>query len=118
MTERVKEIVIIMIIILGLFAGACLIAGWMGEDIEAKNIALCPSDETLNIDYGKGLSVRFKEPNESTIKEVIKVNQEIETLEVKIKEKNRILQELCEPNEPIEAQIAERDYRAMKENAK
>ena len=76
MTERVKEVVIIMVIILGLFAGACLIAGWMGEDLEAKNIAVCPSDEYVH---------NYK---------------------------------VSEPNDPIEAQIAERDYRAMKENAK
>ena len=80
MTERAKELVIIMVIILVLFAGvylgAYLIAGWVEEDLEAKNIAVCPSDEYVH-NY-----------------------------------------EVSEPNDPIEAQIAERDYRAMKENAK
>ncbi len=50
MTERAKEVVIIMLIILGLFAGACVIAGWMSEDIEAKSIVIYPSDERINFD--------------------------------------------------------------------
>ena len=51
--ERARDFIIIMIIIFGLIAGACVIAGWMREDIEAKSIAIFPSDERV-----------YAEPNE------------------------------------------------------
>lgn len=49
------------------------------------------------LDCGKYI---ITEPNEPTIEDVIKVNQEIEALEEKIKEKDRILQKLSELNDP------------------
>lgn len=45
--ERARDFIIIMIIIFVVFGGAILIAGWMSEDIEAKDIAICPSDERM-----------------------------------------------------------------------
>ncbi len=53
--ERARDFIIIMIIILGLMAGACLIAGWMSEDIEAKSIAISnelTDSQIAERDYG------------------------------------------------------------------
>ncbi len=53
--ERAKEFIIIMLLIFGLIAGACVIAGWMSEDIEAKSIAISnePIDSQIaERDYG------------------------------------------------------------------
>lgn len=51
MKKRLIEIAIIMILILGITTGAFLIAGWMSDDIEAKSIARCPSDERVYFDF-------------------------------------------------------------------
>lgn len=39
--EKSKEYIAILIIIFGLLSGAILIAGWMSDDIEAKNVGNC-----------------------------------------------------------------------------
>lgn len=40
------------------------------------------------------------EPNDPNVYDIIRTNQEIEALEAKIEEKDRILRELYKPNEP------------------
>lgn len=85
MKQHFIDILIIAIIIIGLTAGAFLLAGWMSDDIEAKNIAICPSDErvwepnepkaiSFKIDVGDNsvefidCTFTFDEPNEPECK--------------------------------------------------
>lgn len=141
MTKTIKEIVIIMILIFGLFAGAYVIAGWMGDDLEAKNLSLSepnePHDAMTICDkcphFGWSNEPEPNKPKfilDHTVAENTDPNEPDDIGELRIDcdcgksytvKGNLFSPVRCtiltaiDPNEPIDTQIAERDYRAMKE---